>query len=77
MEGIGHTIRDNAPGGWVGSAAEGVASGLEKSGKYLQEEGLTGIAQDLGELIKRNPIPAMLVGLGIGFLLARATSSRS
>jgi hypothetical protein len=77
MEGLGHTIRDNAPGGWVGDAAEGVAGGLERSGRYLQEEGLTGMAKDIGEFIKRNPIPAMLVGIGIGFLIARATSSRS
>jgi hypothetical protein len=61
----------------VGDAASRVASGLESSGKYLQDEGLSGMAKDLGDLVKRNPIPAMLVGIGIGFLLARATSSRS
>ena len=76
IEGLGHTIRENAPS-WMSGAADKVASGLESSGKYLQEEGLTGMAKDVGELIRRNPIPAMLVGIGLGFLLARATSSRS
>jgi len=28
-------------------------------------------------MIRRNPIPALLLGLGVGFLLARALSSNS
>ena len=35
------------------------------------------MADDLTDLIRRNPIPALLVGVGVGFLLARATTSRS
>jgi uncharacterized membrane-anchored protein YhcB (DUF1043 family) len=31
------------------------------------------MAEDLTSLIRRNPIPAMLVGVGLGFLLARMT----
>jgi gas vesicle protein len=74
MEHLGRKLHENAPSGFLGDAAHRVASGLESSGRYLREEGLTGIAEDLGDLIKRNPIPAMLVGIGLGFLLARATS---
>ena len=33
------------------------------------------MADDLTTLIKNNPIPALLVGVGIGFLLARITRS--
>jgi F0F1-type ATP synthase assembly protein I len=33
---------------------------------------LTGIADDLTGVIKRNPIPAVLVGIGIGYLIAHA-----
>jgi hypothetical protein len=33
---------------------------------------------DMTSLIKRNPIPALLLGLGVGFLIGRlVTSSRS
>jgi hypothetical protein len=74
MEHLGRKLHENAPSGFLGDAAHRVASGLESSGRYLREEGLTGMAEDLGDLIKRNPIPAMLVGIGLGFLLARATS---
>jgi hypothetical protein len=54
-----------------------VASTLEQGGRYIQEEGLSGMTDDLTNLIKKNPIPALLFGIGIGFLLARVTSSRS
>jgi ElaB/YqjD/DUF883 family membrane-anchored ribosome-binding protein len=77
MENLGRKLHDNAPGGFLGDAAERVSGALESSGKYLQEEGLTGMAKDFGDLIKRNPLPAVLIGIGVGFLLARATSSRS
>jgi hypothetical protein len=33
------------------------------------------MAEDLTDLIKRNPIPAVLIGVGIGFLLAQLTRS--
>jgi hypothetical protein len=32
------------------------------------------MGEDLTNLIRRNPLPAVLVGIGIGYLLARATS---
>jgi len=78
VESLAGTVRDYGPhGGMFGSATEGVAKGLERGGQYLQEEGLTGMAGDLTEMIKRNPIPALLFGIGLGFVLARLTSSRS
>jgi uncharacterized membrane-anchored protein YhcB (DUF1043 family) len=33
------------------------------------------MTDDLTNLIRRNPIPALFVGIGIGFLLARVTRS--
>jgi methyl-accepting chemotaxis protein len=76
MKNLASTIRENAPlGGFVGSASSSVADTLESGGRYLQEEGLSGIADDLTNLIKRNPIPALLVGIGLGYMIARATRS--
>jgi gas vesicle protein len=54
---------------------QAVAEGMDSAGRYLQEEGFSGIAEDLTTLIRRNPIPALFVGIGIGFLLARITRS--
>jgi cell division septum initiation protein DivIVA len=76
VESLGSTVRSYAPhGGMAGNAASTVASGLESTGRYLQQEGLSGMASDLGDMIKRNPVPAVLIGVAVGFLLARVTTS--
>ncbi|HTU19227.1 MAG TPA: hypothetical protein VMG10_14295 [Gemmataceae bacterium] len=68
----GSTLRERAPHeGMLGTAAGSVADSLEQTGRYIQEEGIMGMAEDVTELIRRNPIPAMLVGVGIGFMLAK------
>jgi hypothetical protein len=74
MQSLAGTIRDKGPqGGFLGGATSGVAGALDSSGRYLEEEGLSGMAEDLTNLIRRNPIPAVLIGVGLGFLLARLT----
>ena len=35
------------------------------------------MGQDLGAVIRRNPLVSVLIGVGLGFMLARLTSSRS
>jgi ElaB/YqjD/DUF883 family membrane-anchored ribosome-binding protein len=71
-------VRQNAPHeGMMGSAANRVASALDSTGQYLEDQGLSGVAEDFTGLIRRNPIPALLIGVAVGFLLAKATSSRS
>ena len=78
MKNLAGQVREHGPReGMFGGATSAVADTLERGGRYLQEEGLSGIGEDLTALIRRNPIPALLVGIGVGFLLARATSSRS
>jgi hypothetical protein len=69
-------VKNKAPSsGYLGSAAQSVASGLESGGRYLENQGLSGMGEDLTNLIRRNPIPALFVGIGLGFLLARLTRS--
>jgi hypothetical protein len=76
MESLGHTVRDNAPhSGMLGSAASTVANTLEQGGRYIREEGLGGMTEDVTNAIRRNPIPAVLCAVAVGFLLARATRS--
>ncbi len=71
-------VRQNAPHeGMMGTAANRVASALDSTGQYLEDQGLSGVAEDFTGLIRRNPIPALLIGVAVGFLLAKATSSRS
>jgi hypothetical protein len=78
VEGMAQRVREYGPkSGMFGDATETVAGSLEQGGRYLEEQGLTGMANDVTELIKRNPIPALLLGVGLGFMIARLTSSRS
>jgi hypothetical protein len=76
MQSLAGTIRDKGPqGGVLGGAASGVASALESTGEYLEEQGLSGMADDVTNMIRRHPLPALLVGIGLGYLLARITRS--
>jgi hypothetical protein len=76
MQNLGSTVRDKAPeSGFLGTAADKVAGGLESAGKYLEDKNLSGMAEDLTGMIRRNPIPALLIGIGLGFLLARTMRS--
>jgi hypothetical protein len=75
MASLAGTVRENLPhDGVIGDASEYVADALETGGKYLQQEGFSGMAEDLTAMIRRNPIPALLVGIGLGYLIARSTS---
>jgi hypothetical protein len=75
----GHKASDLASSGreMLGQAEDYVADAWERGRQYVQREGFSGMAEDLAGVIRRNPIPALLVGIGIGFLIARSTSSRS
>ena len=76
MRSLAGTLRENMPHeGMMGTAGSAVADTLERGGRYLEQEGLRGIGEDLTNVIRRNPIPAVLVGIGVGFLLARSLRS--
>jgi hypothetical protein len=69
------TIRGSAGGGsMLGTASSRVADALEAGGRYLEREKLSGLAEDVSDLVRRYPIPTLLVGFGLGFLVARSIS---
>jgi len=76
MHSLGEKIRDRGPdSGILGKASHAVGDALESGGRYLEDRKLSGMAGDLTDMIRRNPIPALLVGVGLGFLLARTLRS--
>jgi len=78
IQNLAGQVRDTGPReGVLGTATRAVADTLEGTGKYLEDKNLSGMMDDVTGLIKRNPIPAVLLGLGIGFLIGRALSSSS
>jgi len=78
MQNLADKVRDNAPqSGMLGSASRTVASAIDSAGHYVEDKNLSGMMEDVTALVKRNPIPALMIGLGIGFLLGRVLSSSS
>jgi methyl-accepting chemotaxis protein len=74
MTDVAQTIREKAPiSGPVADAANTAATTLERAGTYLQEQDLADMRADLEGIIRRHPIESLLIGLGIGYLLARST----
>lgn len=66
------TIREKiSQEGTIGSAAQTVANQLDNAGSYLQDKALGNMTQDVSELIRRYPIPSLLIGVGLGYLLSR------
>jgi hypothetical protein len=78
IQNLAGQVRDSGPHeGMLGTATRTVADGLEGAGKYIEDKNLHGMVEDVTGLIKRNPVPALLLALGIGFLVGRALSSSS
>jgi ElaB/YqjD/DUF883 family membrane-anchored ribosome-binding protein len=78
MHTVADKVRDNVPqSGMLGTAGRSVASALDTAGQYVEDKNLSGMMEDVTSLVKRNPIPALLIGLGVGFLIGRVLSSSS
>lgn len=76
MKSLAGVVRDRGPQeGMLGQATTTVARNLESGGRYLEQEGIGGMAEDFTNLIRQHPIPAVLVGIGLGFLIAQLTRS--
>jgi hypothetical protein len=48
-----------------------VANQLDAAGSYLKDNGFDNMGRDLTALIRRYPVQSLLIGLGIGYWLAR------
>lgn len=82
---VGGTIRNAAEGlkerapqeGILGSAASSLTDTMDNAGRYLEEKGISGAAEDMTMLIRKHPVPSVLIGIGLGILLGQfLTSSR-
>lgn len=70
-------LRSHTPdSGVLGSASTRVADVLDRGGRYLEQENLSEMAQDVTNLVRRYPITALAIGFGLGFILARTVSRR-
>lgn len=74
MTSVGHTVRDHTPEALTNAGAA-IADRLETTGHYFEQKGLSGMGDDVADMIRANPVPAMLIGIGLGFCLARLLRS--
>ena len=71
MKSLASVIREKAPReGKIGTTATKVAGGLESASYYLQEKKFDHLGEDFRGLVRRYPLRSLLIGLGLGFLLA-------
>lgn len=71
---LGDKLSHSAPHtGMMGSATQAVARTVHDGGQYLEDAKLSGMAEDVAQLIRRNPIPAVFVALGLGWIVASRT----
>lgn len=57
--------------GVLGSASHAVAKTVRDGGEYLEDAKLSGVTRDVAQLIRQNPIPAVCIAIGLGWLMAR------
>jgi len=60
--------------GTISTAATAVVGGLGSASSYLQEKKFEEMVTNLTALIRRHPVPSLLVGVGLGYILARLTT---
>ena len=60
--------------GAIATAATAVAGGVESASSYLQEKKFEDMATDLTALVRNYPVQSFLVGVGLGYILARLTT---
>ena len=80
LETVASTLNENAdslPGGEkIASIAHSTADKLNATADYVREHDVNGMMADVERLVKANPGPALVAAAVLGFLVARAFSSR-
>jgi ElaB/YqjD/DUF883 family membrane-anchored ribosome-binding protein len=80
LETAASTLHEKAgglPGGETISAiAHSAADKLTTTADYVRQHDVNSMMTDVQEMVKKNPGPALLLSAGLGFLVARAFSSR-
>jgi len=71
VKSLGSTVREKSPHDTVRVAANKVADKLESAGNYLENLHFNNMIESFSDTIRRYPLQALALGIGIGLLLAR------
>jgi ElaB/YqjD/DUF883 family membrane-anchored ribosome-binding protein len=72
LQSFGSGIREKGS-----SASTVVGEKLEAAGNYLREHDFSGMADSMKDVVRRHPVQSVFVGIGLGFVLARAMRGRN
>jgi len=73
LESAADRLRERLPHeGAAGAATDAVSRGVKQTSRVLQQQGVSGIVEDLGVLMRRYPLQTLLLGLGCGYVLSRS-----
>lgn len=76
LQGLGAQISKNTPHtGMLGTASQAFARTVRDGGEYIEEAKLSGITEDVTQLVRRNPITAILIAIGLGWYVGRKLGS--
>jgi hypothetical protein len=69
---LANRISVNAPQeGMLRNASQLVASTVKEGGQYLEGAKLSGMTKDVAHVIRRNPITAIMIAIGLGWFVGR------
>ncbi|MBL8069543.1 MAG: hypothetical protein JNM35_00465 [Nitrospira sp.] len=73
LESAADRLRERLPHeGAAGAATDAVSRGVKQTSRVLQQQGVSGIVEDLGVLMRRYPLQTLLLGLGCGYVISRS-----
>lgn len=70
ISGVAEGLREHSPGSFAPYTGK-AAAGLEQAGSYLQRGTIGGVLDDLTDFMGRHPMPLVLTGMALGFMLGR------
>ena len=71
LQSFGGSVRERG-----GSASALVGGKIEAAGHYLREHDFSGMADSMKDVVRKHPMQSVFVGIGLGFVLARALRGR-
>ncbi len=71
MGSLAQQVRQRAPEGQAGEVAQATAGVLDRGADYLQGADIESLQSDLERMIRRSPLQALAIGVGVGFLIGR------
>jgi hypothetical protein len=71
MKEMGDRLSRSGPqSGMLGSATHAVGQSVRDGGEYLESAKLSGMGNDIAQMVRQNPLPAVGIAFGLGWLLA-------